>query len=302
MKKYIILSNLLITVLLYSCNSDKNKFDSSGTFETIETIVSSEVNGKITQLNIEEGQSIEQGTLIAIIDTSQLYLKKKQLRATINSILSRQPEIAKQLAAIQEQIFTAEREKKRIENLVKSEATGTKQLDDINAQLSLLNKQYIASQSSLEINKNGLNQDVIPLQVQIEQTQDLIEKSKIVNPIKGVVLSKYAETNEITVLGKPIYKIARLDELIFRMYVSGDQLPLLKTGQQLAISIDAGNGEKKDVKGKISWISSEAEFTPKTIQTKDERANLVYAIKLLVPNDGSIKLGMYGEVRFNTEK
>ncbi len=302
MKKYIILSNLLITVFLYSCNSDKNKFDSSGTFETIETIVSSEVNGKITQLNIEEGQSIEQGTLIAIIDTSQLYLKKKQLRANINSILSRQPEIAKQLAAIQEQIFTAEREKKRIENLVKSEATGTKQLDDINAQLSLLNKQYIASQSSFEINKNGLNQDVIPLQVQIEQTQDLIEKSKIVNPIKGVVLSKYAETNEITVLGKPIYKIARLDELIFRMYVSGDQLPLLKTGQQLAISIDAGNGEKKDVKGKISWISSEAEFTPKTIQTKDERANLVYAIKLLVPNDGSIKLGMYGEVRFNTEK
>ena len=302
MKKYIILSNLLITVFLYSCNSDKNKFDSSGTFETIETIVSSEVNGKITQLNIEEGQSIEQGTLIATIDTSQLYLKKKQLRATINSILSRQPEIAKQLAAIQEQIFTAEREKKRIENLVKSEATGTKQLDDINAQLSLLNKQYIASQSSLEINKNGLNQDVIPLQVQIEQTQDLIEKSKIVNPIKGVVLSKYAETNEITALGKPIYKIARLDELIFRMYVSGDQLPLLKTGQQLAISIDAGNGEKKDVKGKISWISSEAEFTPKTIQTKDERANLVYAIKLLVPNDGSIKLGMYGEVRFNTEK
>jgi HlyD family secretion protein len=302
MKKYIILSNLLITVFLYSCNSGKNKIDASGTFETIETIVSSEVNGKITQLNIEEGQSIEQGTLIATIDTSQLYLKKKQLRATINSILSRQPEIAKQLAAIQEQIFTAEREKKRIENLVKSEATGTKQLDDINAQLSLLNKQYIASQSSLEINKNGLNQDVIPLQVQIEQTQDLIEKSKIVNPIKGVVLSKYAETNEITALGKPIYKIARLDELIFRMYVSGDQLPLLKTGQQLAISIDAGNGEKKDVKGKISWISSEAEFTPKTIQTKDERANLVYAIKLLVPNDGSIKLGMYGEVRFNTEK
>jgi HlyD family secretion protein len=302
MKKYIILSNLLITVFLYSCNSGKNKFDASGTFETIETIVSSEVNGKITQLNIEEGQSIEQGTLIATIDTSQLYLKKKQLRATINSILSRQPEIAKQLAAIQEQIFTAEREKKRIENLVKSEATGTKQLDDINAQLSLLNKQYIASQSSLEINKNGLNQDVIPLQVQIEQTQDLIEKSKIVNPIKGVVLSKYAETNEITALGKPIYKIARLDELIFRMYVSGDQLPLLKTGQQLAISIDAGNRENKDVKGKISWISSEAEFTPKTIQTKDERANLVYAIKLLVPNDGSIKLGMYGEVRFNTEK
>ena len=302
MKKYIILSNLLITVFFYSCNSGKNKFDASGTFETIETIVSSEVNGKITQLNIEEGQSIDQGTLIAIIDTSQLYLKKKQLRATINSILSRQPEIAKQLASIQEQIFTAEREKKRIENLVKSEAAGTKQLDDINAQLSLLKKQYIASQSSLEISKNGLNQDIIPLQVQIEQTQDLIEKSKIINPIKGVVLSKYAETNEITALGKPIYKIARLDELTFRMYVSGDQLPLLKTGQQLDISIDAGNGEKKEVKGKISWISSEAEFTPKTIQTKDERANLVYAIKLIVPNDGSIKLGMYGEVRFNTEK
>jgi HlyD family secretion protein len=302
MKKYIILSNLLIIVFLYSCNSGKNKFDASGTFETIETIVSSEVNGKITQLNIEEGQSIEQGTLVAIIDTSQLYLKKKQLRATINSILSRQPEIAKQLASIQEQIFTAEREKKRIENLVKSEATGTKQLDDINAQLSLLKKQYIASQSSLEISKNGLNQDIIPLQVQIEQTQDLIEKSKITNPLKGVVLSKYAESNEITALGKPIYKIARLDELIFRMYVSGDQLPLLKIGQQLDISIDAGNGEKKEVKGKISWISSEAEFTPKTIQTKDERANLVYAIKLIVPNDGSIKLGMYGEVRFNIEK
>ncbi len=302
MKKYIILSNLFIIIFLSSCNSGKNNFDASGTFETIETIVSSEVNGKIIQLNIEEGQAIEQGALIAVIDTSQLYLKKKQLKATINSILSRQPEIAKQLSSLQEQILTTEREKKRIENLVKSEAVGTKQLDDINSNLKILNKQYIALQSNLEISKNGLNQDIVPLQVQIEQTQDLIEKSKILNPIKGVVLSKYAESNEITALGKPICKIARLDELVFRMYVSGDQLPLLKTGQSLNITIDAGNGEKKDVKGKITWISSEAEFTPKTIQTKDERANLVYAIKLLVPNDGSIKLGMYGEVRFNSEK
>lgn len=285
--------------LLVACNAGKNKFDASGTFETQETIVSSELAGKIVELNLEEGQLLEKGSMVGLIDTTQLFLKKKQLKASIQSLLSRQPEVNKQLAALQEQIFSAEREKKRLENLVKADAAGSKQLDDILTQLSVLKKQYTASQSSLSISNNSIQQDIVPLEVQIEQTQDLIEKSKIINPIKGIVLSKYAELNEVSGMGKPIYKIAKLDELTFRMYISGDQLPLIKIGQTLPITIDAGNGEQKEVQGKISWIASEAEFTPKTIQTKDERANLVYAVKLLVPNDGSIKLGMYGEVQFN---
>jgi HlyD family secretion protein len=297
MKKFIILQGFILVLL--SCNSGKKNFDASGTFESVETIVSSEVNGKILQFNLEEGQSINQGVIIGYIDTIQLYLKKKQLRSNINSLLSRQPEVAKQLASFQEQIFTAEREKRRIENLIKADAAGTKQLDDINAQISLLKKQLIALQSTLEINKNSINQDIVPLQIQIEQTQDLIEKSYILNLTKGTILSKYAEANEMTGVGKPLYKIANLDELIFRMYVSGEQLPILKLGQTISISIDAGNAEQKTIQGKISWISAEAEFTPKTIQTKDERANLVYAVKVLVPNDGSVKLGMYGEVAFN---
>lgn len=296
MKKFIILQGFILVLL--SCNSGKKNFDASGTFESVETIVSSEVNGKILQFNLEEGQSINQGVIIGYIDTIQLYLKKKQLRSNINSLLSRQPEVAKQLASFQEQIFTAEREKRRIENLIKADAAGTKQLDDINAQISLLKKQLIALQSTLEINKNSINQDIVPLQIQIEQTQDLIEKSYILNLTKGTILSKYAEANEMTGVGKPLYKIANLDELIFRMYVSGEQLPILKLGQTISISIDAGNAEQKTIQGKISWISAEAEFTPKTIQTKDERANLVYAVKVLVPNDGSVKLGMYGEVAF----
>lgn len=299
MKKHINILLIMSATLLVACNAGKNKFDASGTFETQETIVSSELAGKIVELNLEEGQLLEKGSMVGLIDTTQLFLKKKQLKASIQSLLSRQPEVNKQLAALQEQIFSAEREKKRLENLVKADAAGSKQLDDILTQLSVLKKQYTASQSSLSISNNSIQQDIVPLQVQIEQTQDLIEKSKIINPIKGIVLSKYAELNEVSGMGKPIYKIAKLDELTFRMYISGDQLPLIKIGQTLPITIDAGNGEQKEVQGKISWIASEAEFTPKTIQTKDERANLVYAVKLLVPNDGSIKLGMYGEVQFN---
>ncbi|MFY8021377.1 MAG: HlyD family secretion protein [Bacteroidia bacterium] len=299
MKKHINIILVCSAVVFAACNSGKNKFDASGTFEGQETIVSSELAGKIVELNLEEGQLLEKGKMIGLIDTMQLFLKKKQLNASIQSLLSRQPEVNKQLAAIQEQITSAENEKKRLENLVKADAAGSKQLDDIQTQISVLKKQYTANLSSLSISNKSIQQDIVPLQVQIEQTQDLIEKSKIINPLKGIVLSKYAEVNEVSGIGKPIYKIAKLDELIFRMYVSGDQLPLIKIGQNLAITIDAGNGEQKEVQGKISWIADEAEFTPKTIQTKDERANLVYAVKLLVPNDGSIKLGMYGEVRFN---
>ena len=192
----------------------------------------------------------------------------------------------------------AEIEKKRIENLVKLDAATTKQLDDINSQLEVLNKQYTAAKSSLTITKQGLQSETLPLIAQVEQIEDQIKKSYITNPIDGTVLTRYAKLDEITSNGKALYKIADLSEMTLRAYVDGDQLGQIKLGQKVKVYIDKGEGEQKEMSGEIYWVSSKAEFTPKTIQTKDERANLVYAIKVKVINDGYLKIGMYGEVKF----
>ncbi len=213
-------------------------------------------------------------------------------------MLSKQPDIPTQLAAIQEQIETTEREKKRIENLVKSDAATTKQLDDINSQLDVLNKQYDATKSSLTITKQGMRSETLPLIAQVEQIQDQINKSIIKNPIDGTVLTSYAKQYENTSAGKALYKIADLSEMILRAYINGDQLGQVKLDQKVKVYVDKGDGEQKELEGEIYWVSSKAEFTPKTIQTKDERANLVYAIKVRVKNDGYLKIGMYGEVKF----
>ena len=233
-----------------------------------------------------------------MVDTTQLYLKKKQLESTIKSVLSKQPDIPTQLAAIQEQIATAEREKIRIENLVSSDAATTKQLDDINSQLDVLNKQYDATKSSLTITRQGMRSETLPLIAQVEQIQDQINKSIIRNPIDGTVLTRYAMQEEITSNGKALYKIADLSEMILRAYINGDQLGQVKLDQMVRVFVDKGDGKQKELEGKIYWVSSKSEFTPKTIQTKDERANLVYAIKVRVKNDGYLKIGMYGEIKF----
>ena len=192
----------------------------------------------------------------------------------------------------------AEVEKKRIENLVKLDAATTKQLDDINSQLEVLNKQYTATKSSLTITKQGLQSETLPLIAQVEQIEDQIKKSYIINPIDGTVLTRYAKQDEITSNGKALYKIANLSDMTLRAYVDGDQLGQIKLGQKVKVFVDKGEGDQKEMSGEIYWVSSKAEFTPKTIQTKDERANLVYAIKVKVINDGYLKIGMYGEVKF----
>jgi HlyD family secretion protein len=296
--KLLIGSYLALATFLIACSNGNGNFDATGTFEADEVIVSSEAMGKLLMFDVEEGSFLKQNQIVGVVDTTQLYLKKKQLQANIRAVLVKQPDIPTQLAAIQEEIATAEREKKRIENLVESNAATTKQLDDINSQLDVLNKQYDATKSSLTISKQGIQSETLPLIAQVEQIQDQINKSIITNPIDGIVLTRYAMQDEITSNGKALYKIANLSEMILRAYINGDQLDQIKLDQKVKVYVDKGNGDQKELEGEIYWISSKAEFTPKTIQTKDERANLVYAIKVRVKNDGYIKIGMYGEVKF----
>jgi HlyD family secretion protein len=289
---------ILVAAFLIGCSNDNGDFDATGTFESEEIIVSSEATGKLIKFDIEEGYEIKQNQIVGIVDTTQLHLKKKQLLSSITAVLSKQPDISAQLAALQQQIETAEIEKKRIENLVKLDAATTKQLDDINSQLEVLNKQYTAAKSSLTITKQGLQSETLPLIAQVEQIEDQIKKSYITNPIDGTVLTRYAKLDEVTSNGKALYKIADLSGMTLRAYVDGDQLGQIKLGQKVKVYIDKGEGDQKEMSGEIYWVSSKAEFTPKTIQTKDERANLVYAIKVKVINDGYLKIGMYGEVKF----
>jgi len=289
---------ILAAAFLFGCSNGNGDFDATGTFESEEIIVSSEAMGKLVMFQVEEGMQLKQNQIVGIVDTIQLHLKKKQLLSSITAVLSKQPDISAQLAALQKQIETTEIEKKRIENLVKLDAATTKQLDDVNSHLEVLNKQYIATKSSLTITKQGLQSETLPLVAQVEQIEDQIKKSYIKNPIDGTVLTRYAKPDEVTAVGKALYKIADLSDMTFRAYIDGDQLGQIKLGQKVKVYIDKGEGDQKEMSGEIYWVSSKAEFTPKTIQTKDERANLVYAIKVRVMNDGYLKIGMYGEVKF----
>jgi len=283
---------------IMSCNDGKNKFDASGSFEAEETIISSETAGLLKQFNVEEGQTLQAGQFIGYIDSTQLYLKKKQMDAQIKAVLSGKPDVAKQIAALQEQLKAAEKNQLRFSNLVKSEAGTQKQLDDINAQVEVLKKQIEALESSLGITSSTISEQTTPLLVQIEQINDQLAKCRIVNPINGTVLAKYAEQNEIAAPGKPLYKIADISSLLLRAYVTGTQLSQIKLEQKVKVLVDKNEKEYTEHEGTIIWISDKAEFTPKTIQTKEERANLVYAVKIKVPNGGLLKIGMYGEVKF----
>lgn len=287
-----------IVTLLTACKDNKVLFDASGSFEAAETIISSEATGTIKQFNIEEGQTLEAGQTIGYIDSLQLYLKKKQLEAQVTAILGRKPNIPVQLSILKEQLSTTEKERIRVANLVKGDAATPKQLDDINAQIEVLKKQIEAQQSTLNISSEGIGKDVVPLQVQIAQLNDQLAKCQIINPVSGTILSKYAEVNEMTAVGKPLYKIANLSNIILRVYITGAQLPQVKLNQQVKVLTDNGKGAYKETTGTITWINDKAEFTPKTIQTKDERANMVYAVKIKVKNDGWYKVGMYGEIKF----
>jgi HlyD family secretion protein len=296
MTKGTIISSFISAVsLLASCTNQKS-YDASGSFEAIETIISADANGKLLQFDVEEGQSLEKGKTIGYIDSVQLYLRKVQLQSQIRATLSQKPDVASQLAPLYTQLETAKKEQKRLSNLVAANAANQKQLDDIDAQVDLIQKQIESTQKNLSIATGSLDAQIKPLQAQIDQLNDQLEKCKIINSINGTVLTKYAEANELVIMGKPLYKVADLSEIILRAYLTNDQLAQIKLNQKVQVLTDDGKGGTKPYEGKVTWISSKAEFTPKTIQTKDERANLVYAVKINVKNDGLLKIGMYAEV------
>ena len=288
-----------LSVVEASCNSNKNNFDAAGAFESVETIVSTEAAGTIKEFKIDEGQTLQPGQFIGYVDSTQLYLKKKQLEAQIKAVLSGMPDAAKQVAVLEEQLKNAEREQLRFNNLLKANAGTQKQVDDINAQIEVIKKQIEAQKSTLGISSSSISEQTLPLQKQIDQINDQISKCRIVNPIHGTVLTKYAQDHEVVMPGKALYKIAETDTLILRAYITGSQLSQVKLGQKIKVRIDKGAKQYGEYSGIIYWVSDKSEFTPKTIPTKDERADLVYAIKVRVVNDGFLKIGMYAEVQFN---
>ena len=296
LNSYTLIATALLS--LAACNRGDGDFDATGTFEATEILVSSEANGKIMELNIEEGDRLDAGALVGYVDSTQLYLKKMQLSAGLRSVDIRKPDIRKQIAALEQQIATARTEQQRMENLVKATAGNQKQVDDIVNNIKYLQKQLDAQYSTLNKTTGGADAEAEGILYQIMQLDDQLQKSRIVNPQAGTVLVKYAEPGEVTAAGKPLYKIADTDLLYLRAYITSDQLSTLKQGQTVRVFADYGENDRREYPGTITWISDKSEFTPKGIQTKDERANLVYAIKIAVKNDGYLKIGQYGETVF----
>lgn len=304
---------VFFTVMLSAaCDGNRDRSEASGNFEADEVIVSAEQNGRLLSFNVEEGDTLPKGKIVGFIDVSNLALQKEQIEATIQSLnektTSPQPQIElvkKQLAVQQTEVQHLETEQKRYENLVKAGAATQKQLDDITAQLDGAKEQMAVSEQQINVyhsNITSQNRSVLsekgPLQKSVAQIEDQIKKGKIINPVSGTVLTKYAMEGEMATVGKALYKIADVDTLTLRAYITGSQLSQIKLGQRVQVLIDSGEHHYRQYPGTIYWISDKSEFTPKTIQTKDERANLVYAIKIRVKNDGYLKIGMYGEVKW----
>lgn len=284
--------------MLSACGNGTPDYDATGTFEATEVIVSAEAAGKLLNLDIEEGKRLQTGEEIGLVDTLQLYLKKLQLEANMKSVESQRPDLAKQIAATKQQIATAEREKKRVENLLTAGAANQKQLDDWDAQVKLLERQLAAQESSLLNSTNSLTEQGNSVAIQVAQVKDQLDKCHIQSPIEGTVLAKYAEAGELAAVGKPLFKVAEIGRMYLRAYITSEQLSQVKLGDKVTVYSDYGNSEQKAYTGVITWISERSEFTPKTILTKNERANLVYAVKIAVENDGALKIGMYGGVKF----
>ena len=297
MKTYKILP-LLIGLFIASCSNKNDEYDASGTFEATETIVSAEASGKLMQFNVDEGDTLSAGKAIGYVDSTQLHFTKLQLLQNQKAILAGRPDVKSQIDATQKQIDNTLVDKQRVENLVKGNVATQKQLDDVNSKLAVLQAQLAAQKSSLNTQTSTLNDQSSAVAVQLSQVEDQLKKCVITNPVSGIVLTTYANPNEVTTMGKPLYKIADLSSVLLKAYVTGDQMTKVKIGNKAKVLVDDGKDKYREFEGNIEWINSKSEFTPKTIQTKDERANLVYAVKIRVKNDGFIKLGMYGEVKF----
>ena len=282
---------IALAIGLFSCSKNSEKADGYGNFEATEVTVSAEANGKIEFLDIQEGDLVEAKKQVGLIDTIQLYLTKQQLLASKNTVSSKSANVLSQKSVLLQQLKTVKLEKERIRGMYDENAATKRQVDEIDGKVAVIEAQV----NAVGTQNAPIISDLKSIDVQIEKINDQIQKSKIINPIPGTILSKYAESGEVTAFGKPLYKIANISDMTLRIFVSETQLPQIKIGQEVAIKIDAVN-EMKSFKGTISWIASQAEFTPKIIQTKEERINLVYAVKVKVKNDGSLKIGMPAEM------
>ena len=299
MKSRNLLGLCSLLALFSACGNGAPKYDVTGTFETTEVLVSAEASGRLLYFDIEEGMLLKAGEEVGVVDTVQLYLKKLQLEASIKSVEEQRPDILKQVAATKEQISAAQRERNRVANLLKVGAANQKQLDDAEDQLEVLRKQLVAQNSTLSNSHQSLTWQSSSVGIQVAQVEDQLKKCHITSPITGTVLAKYAEPGELTAMGTPLFKVADTEQMYLRAYITSEQLSQVKLGQKVTVFSDYGTDEHKQYPGVVTWISDTSEFTPKTILTKNERANLVYAVKIAVHNDGLLKIGMYGGVEFS---
>ena len=286
---------IAMALLAISCTKEA-EFDAQGTFEATEVVVSSEATGRILNFDIEEGMAIAANQTVGTIDSLQLHLQRKQLVAQQSALLASRPDVKKQVAALREQIAKQKTELRRVDNMLRDGAATQKQKDDIKAQIKILEGQLEAQLSTLDKNTSTINGNSVVLEAQIAALDDRISKCRIISPVGGTVLVKYAEAGELASAGKPLMKIADLKNIYLRAYFTSNQLANVKLGDEVKVVADFGGTERYDYTGRVAWISSESEFTPKTIQTKDSRANLVYAVKIAVENDGRLKIGLAGEV------
>lgn len=312
MKTIVKIIPLAALLFLMACNNKNGKFDATGTFEVDEVIVSSELAGKITSFSVEEGQTIPKDSIVAVVDAANISLQKEQVEANIQALSEKTADVSpqvrlleNQLAVQQSQLNNLLHEQARIQNLLKQDAATGKQLDDITAQVDVAQKNLAVTQQQINVQRSnvatqnrGIMSEGKPLEKRIAQLDDQLRRATILNPVNGTVITKYAEQGEVTAAGKALYKIADLSTMTLRAYITGTQISEVKLGQVVKVLVDDGADKYKELSGTITWIADKAEFTPKTIQTKEERANLVYAIKVKVKNDGYLKIGMYGELKF----
>ena len=300
MKKIIAMAG--VALVLNACGRKERQYDATGVFEATETTVYAEQTGALLTFNVEEGDTVGQNREVGLIDTTQLWLKMKQAEAMKSVYQSQKPEQEKQIAVTRQQLAKAKQDQQRYKELVADGAAPGKMLDDANSQVEVLQRQLDAQLSSLRVNTNALDKQMDATDVQAEQLRDQIRKCHILVPSKGTVIEKYVERGEFVSAGKPLFKMADTENMFIRAYVTSAQLENIKTGQKATVFADYGNGGKKEYEGRVTWISSRSEFTPKTILTDDERADLVYAVKVAIKGNGYEKMGMYGEVLFASEK
>ena len=297
MKAHLILG-IGLSLALAACGDKEVEYDASGIFETTEIIVSAQTAGELTALTAEEGRTVEASEKLGCVDTVQLALKKRQLSASLTATDSKRLDRKRQVAALRQQIDNLQREKARFSELLKADAATEKQVDELDYQIAILQRQLEATEEQINSSNSSLDGQSSGIEAQLAQVEDQIRKSVTASPIKGTILTKYAEPGEYVVPGKPLFKVADISRMKLRAYLTADQLTTLKIGQKVTVYADQGKTDRKAYEGTVVWIADEAEFTPKTIQTREERANLVYAVKIAVSNDGLIKRGMYGDVKF----